>query len=45
MVTRCNELLYIISFDLYTVSKTFFEATQHSLTVSHDLFIWTQFYC
>jgi hypothetical protein len=27
LVTICLELLYIISFDLYTVSQTFFDAT------------------
>jgi hypothetical protein len=43
LVTLCYELLYIISFDQYTVSKTFFDATQQNLTVSHVLYIRTLF--
>jgi hypothetical protein len=43
VVTLCNELLYIISFDLYTVSKTFFDAPWQNLTVTPVLYIWTLF--
>jgi hypothetical protein len=43
LVTRCNELLYIISFDLHTPSMTPFDATEHNLLVSHLRFIWTLF--
>jgi hypothetical protein len=41
LVAPWNELLYIISFDLYTVSKAFFDAPFHNLTVSQDRYIWT----
>jgi hypothetical protein len=34
-----NEELYIISFNLYTLSMTLFHAT-HSISVSHVLYIW-----
>jgi hypothetical protein len=43
IVTLCNELLYITSFDLYTLSMTLFDATEHNLTVSLFRYIWTQF--
>jgi hypothetical protein len=38
-----NELLYIISFDLYTLSKTLFHAKADNLSVSHFCYIWTIF--
>jgi hypothetical protein len=41
--TLCNELLYIISFDVYTVSITLFDATKHNFKVSHVHYIWTIF--
>jgi hypothetical protein len=37
LVTPCNELLYIISFDVYTVSKSFFDATWHNLSFSRSI--------
>jgi hypothetical protein len=43
LVTPCNELLYIISFEEYTVSKTFFDATLNNLTDSQVLYIRTLF--
>jgi hypothetical protein len=43
VVTLCNELLYIISFDLYTLSMTLYYATEHNLSVSHFLYIWSLF--
>jgi hypothetical protein len=39
LLTPSNELLSIISIDLYTNSKTFFDATEHNLTVSHVLYL------
>jgi hypothetical protein len=42
LLTLCKEFLYIISFDLYSVSKIFFSQLTH-LTVSHDPFIWITF--
>jgi hypothetical protein len=38
-----NEFLYIISFDLYTLSKNLFHATEYKLSVSHFRYIWTLF--
>jgi hypothetical protein len=38
-----NEYLYIISFDVYTVSKTLFDANEHNISVSHFRYIWTLF--
>jgi hypothetical protein len=38
-----NELLYIISFDLDTLSKTLFHATEDYLSVSHFRLIWILF--
>jgi hypothetical protein len=38
-----NELLYIISFEPYNLSKTLFHATEDNLSVSHFRFIWTLF--
>jgi hypothetical protein len=43
MVTPHNEFLYIINFDLYTLYKTLFDATEHNLSVSHFRSIWTLF--
>jgi hypothetical protein len=43
MVTPRNELLYIISFDLYSLTKTLFHVTEHNHSVSHFRSIWTQF--
>jgi hypothetical protein len=43
MVTTSNEFIYIISFYVYTVSKTFFHADELNLTVIHVLYIWTLF--
>jgi hypothetical protein len=43
LVTLCNEILYIICFDLYTVSMTLYDATKFNLTVTHVLYIWTLF--
>jgi hypothetical protein len=44
LVTLCNELINIFfSLDLYTVSKSRFDATLHNLTVSHVLYMWTLF--
>jgi hypothetical protein len=42
LVTLCNVLLYIINFDLYTVSMTFFEqpnTKSHFLTLFHLVLI------
>jgi hypothetical protein len=41
LITLCNELLYIINFELYTVSMTLFESTEHNVTCSHVIYIWT----
>jgi hypothetical protein len=38
-----NELLYIISFVLYTLSKTLIHATEDNLSLSHFRFFWTLF--
>jgi hypothetical protein len=38
--TLYNELLYIINFDLYTVSMTLFESTEQNITFSHVIYIW-----
>jgi hypothetical protein len=43
LVTLCNELLYIISFDLYTLSVTLREATENYISVSHIIYIRTVF--
>jgi hypothetical protein len=43
LVTPCNVLLYIIDIDLYTDSKTYFDATQHNLSVSLFRYIYTLF--
>jgi hypothetical protein len=46
MVTPSNPLkeeLYIISFELYTLSKTLFHVTEHNHSVSHFRYIWTLF--
>jgi hypothetical protein len=43
LVRLCNELLYIISFDLYTLSMTLLDATEHYISVSYILYIWTLF--
>jgi hypothetical protein len=40
LVTPWNDLLYIINFDLYTVSMTVFESTEHNVTFSHVIYIW-----
>jgi hypothetical protein len=39
----CYELLYIISFGLYAISMTLFDATEHNVSVSHIRYIWTLF--
>jgi hypothetical protein len=39
--TLCNEILYNICFDLYTVSMTLYDADKFNLTVTHVLYIWT----
>jgi succinate dehydrogenase hydrophobic anchor subunit len=41
MVKPQNELLYIITFDLYTLYKTLCDATEHNLSVSYFRSIWT----
>jgi hypothetical protein len=41
LVSLCNELLYIINFDLYTVCMNLFETTEHNVTCSHVIYIWT----
>jgi hypothetical protein len=43
IVRLCKEFLYIISFNVYTVSKTLFDATELNLSVSHFRYIWTLF--
>jgi hypothetical protein len=43
LVTHCNELLNIISFDMCTFSMTLLDETDHNITVSHFLYIWTLF--
>jgi hypothetical protein len=43
LVTLRNELHYIISFDLYTLSKTLFHVTENNHSVSDFRYIWTQF--
>jgi hypothetical protein len=43
LVTICNVLLYIINFELYTVSMTLFEYTEHNFSFSHDTYKWTNF--
>jgi hypothetical protein len=45
LLTLCKEFLYIISFDLYTVSKRFFGANLHNLTVFTILLSGLNFYC
>jgi hypothetical protein len=37
----CNELLYIINSDLYTVSMTLFGSTEHNVTCALVIYIWT----
>jgi hypothetical protein len=44
MITTNNafyELVYIINFDLYTVSMILFVTTEHNVTISHVIYIWT----
>jgi hypothetical protein len=43
IVTLCNELLHIISFELYTLSMTLLDATEHYISVSHVSYIWIVF--
>jgi hypothetical protein len=43
IITLCNKLLYKIGFDLYTVYMTRFDVTEHNLTFTHVLYIWTIF--
>jgi hypothetical protein len=43
IVKLCNELLYITSFDLYTLSMTLFDATEHNPSDSLFRYIWTLF--
>jgi hypothetical protein len=43
IVTLCNELIYIVCFELYSVYMTRFDATEHKLTVSHFRYFWTIF--
>jgi hypothetical protein len=41
----CNGLLYIINSELYTVSMTLFEATEHNVTCAHVTYIWKLILC
>jgi hypothetical protein len=41
--TLCNEILYSICFDLYTVSMTLYDANKFNLTVTQVLYMWTLF--
>jgi hypothetical protein len=43
LVTLCDELHYIISFDLYTLSMTVIDATERNVSVSHFLNILALF--
>jgi hypothetical protein len=39
----CDEILYSICFDQYTVSMTLYDANKFNLTVTHVLYIWNLF--
>jgi hypothetical protein len=41
LVTLCYDLLYINNFDLYTVSMTLFESTEHHVKCCHFIYILT----
>jgi hypothetical protein len=43
IVTLCNELFYITSFDLYILSMTLLDVTEHNLSDSLFRYIWTLF--
>jgi hypothetical protein len=43
IVTLCNGLLYITRFDLYTISMTVYDETEHNISVSLFCYTWTLF--